>query len=134
MTTETGPSQAYWNPGVLFVLEICAYWPGGWSRVRGAQGFRQRCGVWARGKSPGFQSGSVDGSLVPCLPFLLKTSSTEGWRSDRAVKKSTQPSTRAELSTLSRKGTVNPASLFSKGGTTSQGGKSLDQSYTTEND
>lgn len=75
----------------------------------------------------------LDGSLVPCLPFLLKTSSTEGWRSDRAVQKSTQPSSRAELSTLSRKGTVNPASLFSKGGTRSQDGKSLDQSHTTEN-
>lgn len=32
------------------------------------------------------KSGFVDGSLVPCLPFLLKTSRTEGWRSDRAVK------------------------------------------------
>lgn len=58
----------------------------------------------------------MDGSLVPCLPFLLKNygSSTEGWCSDRAVQKGTQPGSRAELSTLSRKSPANPALCFPK--------------------
>lgn len=73
--------------------------------------YRQEGRVWRSASKSGF----VDGSLVPRLPFLLKTTvlALKGGVSDRAVQKGSQPSSRAELSTLSWKSAANPPSLCS---------------------
>lgn len=94
--------------------------------------------MWCVGKrdEPGLQPASLDlwmGALSAFSPDN-HGSSTERQCSHRAMQKGPQPGSRAELSTLSRKNSANPGlSVFSKGGTRHQGGKSLDQNYTTEN-
>lgn len=87
------------------------------SRVRGTQGssrdsgtavvYRQEGRVWLSASKSGF----VDGSLVPCLPFLLKTTLLILKGGVRTGLRRKVVSQAPELSTLSRKSVANPASL-----------------------